>query len=54
LEKLMENEAVRSYVAKHAPEILDRLELVLSTVSVEQAVEMKRHLIQPLLDLASE
>jgi hypothetical protein len=35
----MENEAVRSYVARHAPEILEQFELVLNTVSMEEAVE---------------
>lgn len=39
LKKLMENEAVRSYVARHAPEILEQLELLLNTVSMEEAVE---------------
>lgn len=35
----MENEAVRSYVARHALEILEQFELVLNTVSMEEAVE---------------
>ena len=35
----MKNEAVRSYVARHAPEILEQFELVLNTVSMEEAVE---------------
>jgi hypothetical protein len=39
LKKLMENEAVRSYVARHASEILEQFELVLNTVSMEEAVE---------------
>ena len=39
LEKLMENEAVRSYGARHAPEIREQFELVLNTVSMEEAVE---------------
>lgn len=39
LKKLMENEAVRSYVARHAPEIEEQFELVLNTVSMEEAVE---------------
>ncbi|TKZ17442.1 hypothetical protein FAP39_14235 [Shimia litoralis] len=38
LKKLMENEAVRSYVARHASEILEQFELVLNTVSMEEAV----------------
>ena len=39
LKKLMENEAVRSYVGRHASEILEQFELVLNTVSMEEAVE---------------
>jgi len=39
LKKLMENEAVRSYVARHAPETLEPFELALNTVSMEEAVE---------------
>lgn len=39
LKKLMGNDAVRSYVARHAPEILEQFELVLNTVSMEEAVE---------------
>ena len=35
----MENEAVRSYVARHASEILEQFDLVLNTVSMEEAVE---------------
>lgn len=37
--KLMDNEAVRSYVALHASEIREQLELVLNMVSMEEAVE---------------
>lgn len=39
LKKLMENEAVRSYVQRHAFEILEQFDLVLKTVSMEEAVE---------------
>jgi hypothetical protein len=39
LKKLMENEAVRSYVARHASEIFEQFKLVLNTVSMEEAVE---------------
>ena len=41
LKKLMENEAVRSYVARHASEILEQFELVLNTVSMEEAVQQQ-------------
>jgi hypothetical protein len=39
LKKLMESEAVRSYVARQASEILDQFELALNTVSIEEAME---------------
>lgn len=39
LKKLMENEGVSAYVGRHAPEILEQFELVLNTVSMEEAVE---------------
>jgi DNA invertase Pin-like site-specific DNA recombinase len=39
LAKLLANEAVRSYVSRHAVEILEQFELVLNTVSMEEAVE---------------
>jgi len=39
LKKQMENAAVRSYVARHASEILEQFELVLNTESMEEAVE---------------
>jgi hypothetical protein len=39
LKKLMENDGVRVFVGRHAPEILEQFELVLNTVSMEEAVE---------------
>jgi ParB-like chromosome segregation protein Spo0J len=39
LGKLLANDAVRSYVERHAIEILEQFELVLSTVSMEEAIE---------------
>jgi len=39
LKKLMENVNVRDIVGRHAPEILEQFELVLNTVSMEEAVE---------------
>jgi hypothetical protein len=39
LGKLLANDAVRSYVARHSIEILEQFELVLNTVSMEEAVE---------------
>jgi hypothetical protein len=37
LTKLLANEAVKSYIARHEPEILSYLELVVNTVSMEEA-----------------
>lgn len=39
LKKVLENDAVRAYVDRNAPEILEQFELVLNTVSMEEAVE---------------
>lgn len=39
LKKVLANEAVRSYVQRHALEILEQFELVLNTISMEEAVE---------------
>ena len=39
LKKVLENDSVRVYVGRHAPEILEQFELVLNTVSMEEAVE---------------
>ena len=39
LKKVLENDAVRAYVGRNVPEILEQFELVLNTVSMEEAVE---------------
>lgn len=39
LKKVLENDAVCAYVGRNAPEILEQFELVLNTVSMEEAVE---------------
>ena len=39
LTKLLTNEAVKSYIGRHEPEILTHLELVVNTVSMEEAVQ---------------
>lgn len=39
LKKVLENEAVRAFVDRTAPEILEQFELVLNTVSMEEAIE---------------
>lgn len=38
LTKLLGNEAVKSYITRHEPEILEHFELVVNTVSMEEAV----------------
>lgn len=39
LKKVLENEAVRAFVDRTAPEILEQFELVLNTISMEEAIE---------------
>ncbi|MDP4033670.1 MAG: hypothetical protein Q8P60_12605, partial [Pseudorhodobacter sp.] len=39
LSKLLGNEAVRAYISRHALEILEQFDLVLNTVSMEEALE---------------
>ena len=41
LSKLLGNEAVRSYITRHAAEILEQFDLVLNTVSMEEALEQE-------------
>ncbi len=41
LTRLLANEAVKSYIARHQPEILGHLELVVNTVSMEEAVQQR-------------
>ncbi len=42
LTKLLANEAVQSYIGRHEPEILTHLELVVNTVSMEEAVQQQQ------------
>ena len=42
LTKLLANEAVKSYIGRHEPEILTHLELVVNTVSMEEAVRQQQ------------
>ena len=42
LTKLLANDAVKSYVGRHEPEILTHLELVVNTVSMEEAVQQQQ------------
>ncbi len=39
LTKLLANEAVKSYLARNEPEILSHFELVVNTVSMEEALQ---------------
>jgi len=41
LTKLVANEAVRSWLDRHAPEILEQFELVIHTTSMEEAVDQQ-------------
>jgi ParB-like chromosome segregation protein Spo0J len=48
LTKLLANDAVKSYVLRHEPEILEQFELVANTVSMEEAMH------QQVMDLENE
>ncbi len=39
---MVANEAVKSYIGRHEPEILTYLELVVNTVSMEEAVQQQK------------
>lgn len=41
LTKLLASGAVKSYIDRHEPEILTHLELVVNTVSMEEAVQQQ-------------
>ena len=41
LTKLLGNDAVKSYITRHEPEILEHFELVVNTVSMEEAVQQQ-------------
>ena len=38
--KLLSNEAVKSYILRNEPDILQQFELVVNTVSMEEAVQL--------------
>ncbi len=42
LTNLLANAAVKSYIGRHVPEILTHLELVVNTVSMEEAVQQQQ------------
>ena len=39
LTKLLSNDAVKSYIGRHEPEILDHLKLVVNTINMEEVVQ---------------
>ena len=39
--KLLANPAVKSHIGRHDPEILSHLELVVNTISIEEAVQQQ-------------
>lgn len=41
LSKLLGNDAVKSYITRHEPGILEHFELVMNTVSMEEAVQQQ-------------
>ncbi len=46
LTKLLANKAVKSYISRHEPEILTQLELVVNTVSMEEAVQQQAQITE--------
>ena len=42
LTKLLTNDAVKSYISRHEPEIFDHLEAMVNTVSMEEAVQQQK------------
>jgi len=45
LTKLLANEAVNSYIQRHEPDILEQFELVVNTISMEEAVQQQAETI---------
>jgi hypothetical protein len=45
LTKLLANEAVKSYILRHEPDILEQFELVVNTVSMEEAVQQQSEVL---------
>ena len=52
--KLLANEAVKSDIGRHEPEILTHLELVVNTVSMEEAVQQQAETTAADVTKASE
>ena len=45
LTKLLANETVNSYIQRHEPDILEQFELVVNTISMEEAVQQQAETI---------
>ncbi len=43
--KLLANEAVNSYIQRHEPDILEQFELVVNTISMEEAAQQQAETI---------
>jgi hypothetical protein len=41
MQQVLGNDAVKSYITRHEPEILEHFELVVNTVSMEEAVQQQ-------------
>lgn len=54
LTKLLANEAVKSYIQRHEPEILEQFELVVNTISMEEAVQQQAETMPADVSEASE
>jgi hypothetical protein len=54
LTKLLSNAAVNSYIQRHEPEILGQFELVVNTVSMEEAVQQQTDMVVADLGETSE
>jgi hypothetical protein len=50
--KLLANEVVNSYIARHQPEILSHLELVVNTDSMEEAIQAENEATEETEDQA--
>ena len=45
LTKLLANDAVKSFIERHEPDILEQFELVTNTISMEEAVQQQAETI---------
>ena len=54
LKKVLENDAIRAYVGRNAQEILEQFELVLNTISMEEAIEQAERGDGTVMDQAED